>query len=170
MDTKYSTPPTRKEVAKLLAYCPDTGVFTRTVSNNNRFPVGEIAGYINTKGYRQIKLGKKRYYASRLAWLFVHGEWPDGQIDHINHIRDDDRIKNLRVVSSRGNNRNRSIASNNVSGVTGVHWLTSRQCWRSNITVNGKRIHLYHGKDIDKAIDARKAAERKYGFHKNHGS
>lgn len=165
-----SNPPTREDIATLLDYCPETGVFRRKTTENNRYPSGSISGTTTKKGYRQIKVAGRRYYASRLAWLLVHSDWPDGQIDHINHIRDDDRIDNLRVVSSLGNNRNRSKATNNASGVTGVHWIKSRQCWRSNIMVNGRLIHLYQGKDLGKAVDARNTAEREHGFHVNHGT
>ena len=169
MNTNKSIPPSIQEIAAVLNYCPKSGVFTRKTQTSNSVRIGQVAGCINPKGYRQIKVCGGRYYASRLAWLFVYSEWPDGQIDHVNHIRDDDRIENLQVVSSLGNNRNRSKATNNASGVTGVHWIKSRQCWRSNITVKGRLIHLYQGKDLDRAVAARNAAEREYGFHVNHG-
>ncbi len=166
---KANSTPNAEQVAKLLDYCPNSGTFTRKTRTSNSIKIGEQAGCINAYGYRQIKVCGGRFYASRLAWLLTYGEWPDGQIDHINHVRDDDRIENLRIVTSGGNNRNRSRASNNASGVTGVHWLNGRKCWRANITVRGKRIHLYHGTNFDEAVRSRKAAERRYGFHSKHG-
>jgi len=104
--------------------------------------------------------------AHRLAWFYMEGEWPTG---HINHIRDDNRWVNLREVSNQENHKNQSISINNKSGVIGVCWNKKARKWHAQIKVNYKAISLGCFSDIHNAIKARKDAEIKYGFHKNHG-
>lgn len=92
------------------------------------------------------------------------------EIDHENHIRNDNRIENLRLVSSKGNKKNTTRRCDNTSGVTGVHWF-KRECkWKVQIKVDGKQRHLGLFDNLDDAVAARKAAERQYGFHENHGN
>lgn len=109
------------------------------------------------------------YKAHRLAWLYIYGEWPSDQIDHINHIRTDNRIKNLRDASSYENSKNQSIPKNNTSGVLGVGWNKLGRKWRSNISVNGKRLHLGCFDYFIVACAVRKEAELEYEYHENHG-
>jgi len=97
------------------------------------------------------------------------GKLIDGQIDHINGDRCDNRLLNLRVVSPQVNAMNRSNRSDNTSGCLGVCWHPSTQKWRARIKVMGKQKSLgLFAEKID-AICARKDAEKKYGFHRNHG-
>ncbi len=92
-----------------------------------------------------------------------------GHIDHINGDRGDNRISNLRVVTSTENNRNKAINKNNTSGVTGVTWSKSRRKWIAQIHI-GKIGKALGGFDrVEDAIAARKNAETRYGFHENHG-
>lgn len=130
--------------------------------------VGKVAGTINNvNGYMQIKIDGELYLAHRVAWLLNNKEMPNDQIDHLNHCRLDNRVENLRVVDYAENARNQTTPSNCTSGCIGV---TQRgDSWKVSITVNGKRIGLGTHKDKADAIAARKSAERKYGFHKNHG-
>jgi hypothetical protein len=125
-------------VRKRLEYDPDTGVFTwkpRTIGStadkiwNTRF-AGEVAGTINNKGYRQIWIDGKSYMTARLAWLYVHDEWPNNQIDHINRVRDDDRLVNLRDVAPTENCNNRS---NNNGLPEGVYWHIGAVKYRAQI-------------------------------------
>ena len=104
--------------------------------------------------------------AHRLAWLYVYGCWPD-EIDHINQIRDDNRIANLRSVDRTTNCQNASRQKSE-SGVTGlVKRYTGK--WEARIQVNKKYIYLGIFSTKSEAIAARKAANVKYGFHENHG-
>jgi hypothetical protein len=81
-----------KTVRELLDYCPETGIFTWKVGR-------EPAGYKHKyHGYIVLTLFDKRYMTHRLAWLYVHGEWPSGEIDHINLEKTDNRIANLRIA------------------------------------------------------------------------
>ena len=91
------------------------------------------------------------------------------QVDHINHDRTDNRIENLRLVNANENGKNQKASVRNKSGVVGVSWKKSKNKWHSQIMVNGKQIHLGFFDNIDEAKKARIDAERKYGFHENHG-
>ena len=108
------------------------------------------------------------YKAHRVAYAIHFGEWPRGCIDHINGIKTDNRADNLRVVDRATNNRNRPTQKNNTSGVTGVS-QTPQGKWRAVIKVNKKTQSLGVFSAKKDAISARKEAETKFGFHKNHG-
>lgn len=156
---------TQEQLKELLHYDPDTGKFARikVLSDNNpRAKVGEEAGSIDMYGYRQIGLLGSNYRAHRLAWLYTYGVWPKNQIDHINRVRYDNRIINLRDVTNNQNIRN---ISNNTSGHVGVSWSKGKHKWGSYITVNRKRLHLGYFEDIEDAVCARKEAEIKYNFY-----
>jgi hypothetical protein len=99
----------------------------------------------------------------------MYGEWPNHEIDHINGDSLDNRICNLRDVTSQGNNRNMSLAKTNTSGVCGVRYKKDRSKWVALITLNNRQTHLGYYQDFFEAVCARKSAERKYGFHENHG-
>lgn len=156
-----------------LSYDPETGVFMFRFNPdmpncyNNRF-AGKEAGCFR-RGYRVIRLGYKLYPAHRLAWAIYYGEWPTHTIDHINGIRSDNRIANLRDVPHKTNMRNMRMKSCNTSGVTGVTWKTHDSKWVAQIKVDGRNIYLGRYTDFDEAVRARSLAERRYGFHENHG-
>jgi len=99
----------------------------------------------------------------------VHDEWPQDEIDHINGIRTDNRLVNLRSVTHRENQKNIKRSTCNTSGRVGVRWEGHRSKWRSAIKVDGREKHLGSFDSFAEASAARKAAEIKYGFHKNHG-
>jgi len=155
-----------EELRKLLAYDPETGVLTWKVSRG-KARVGAAAGSISGScGYREVGIICGRLYkAHRIAWALHYGEWPAGQIDHENHIRDDNRITNLRDVTSAENLRNRSMPSSNTSGRIGVHWHKQSQKWRAKIA--GADVGYFVS--FSDACAAREAAERAHGFHENHG-
>jgi hypothetical protein len=156
------------ELKELLDYNPETGVFIWKVANR-RTKSGSVAGTL-CNGYVKIGIGGKHYSAHRLAWLYVYGIFPKKQIDHINQDRSDNRILNLREVSTIDNGRNRVMQKNNTSGITGVQWRKSRGKWVSVIKIAGELRYLGCFSVKEDAIKARKEAEAKYGFHPNHGS
>ena len=131
--------------------------------------ISRPAGTIGSNGYRQIKVNRKIYFAHRLIWLYFHGVWPRHQIDHIDHDRLNNRIENLREATRPENGRNKSTYKNNSSGVVGISWHKPSKKWQAQIRVNGKQIHLGNFKSKEEAARARKEAERRYGFHPNHG-
>lgn len=144
-------------VRRLLSYNPATGLFTK----QHPGPVGRIS----TKGYRQIQVNGVRAMAHRLAWLYVHGEWPDGQIDHINQDKDDNRIANLRVVSNKQNAENITMFSSNTSGRRGVRWHPKTGRWVAEIKHHKRNQHLGTFGTIVDAVAARMRAERELFTH-----
>lgn len=137
---------------------------------NKRFK-GKEAGHIKkTCGYRVICIDNFRYQAHRLAWLYVHGVEPSDNIDHINHIRTDNSIKNLRVASHETNSRNASMYKSNTSGVTGVHWKKNSKKWCARFRVKGVVTNVGLFDDLNDAEKAIKKARVDAGFHMNHGN
>lgn len=122
---------------------------------------GRVAGTVNNRGYKIIKIAGNKYREHRLAWLHVYGEWPADQIDHINRIKADNRIENLRVVNNSENMRNlppRPLKPHTL----GVSFHQRDQRYVTAIRVDGKTISLGSFKTFDEARAARVAAEIKY--------
>lgn len=130
------------ELHRMLNYDPATGDFRWKIARAQIIKPGQIAGETTNRGYRRIKIHEQKYLAHRLAWFYVHGEWPSGQVDHVNRIRHDNRLVNLRVVTPEENGQNRSQSKNNTSGMRGVSWYSRGNKWRAAISRNGKKIHL----------------------------
>lgn len=156
---------TREEVLEDLSYDPMTGIFLRKLKIGPR-----PASRITSAGYVQIMVKAQRHLAHRLAWLCVYGEWPSRKLDHKNHIRNDNRIDNLRLATPTENNKNRRLSKNNVSGHHGVSWHKGLGLWQANIGVGRKALYLGVFSSLDEAISVRRKAEVEYGFHPNHGS
>jgi len=126
------------------------------------------AGCIDSKGYIRIRTKGAVWVAHRVIWKLIHGVDPDF-IDHINGIRNDNRIENLRSVTQTENARNTGRKRHNTSGVSGVHWVAKDQRWLATIHDKGKRINLGQYRNFEDAVAARRAGETKYGYHPNHG-
>lgn len=120
----------------------------------------------NRDGYLQGKILGKTYGSHRVAWAVYYGQWPDGEIDHINHNIADNRISNLRVVTRSGNMRNTALQSNNKSGVHGVTFRPGRGCW----VVHIHKRYIGYFRHKEDAIAARRKAEVEHGYHVNHGA
>lgn len=157
-----------KEIAEYLQYQPDTGEVIWRKSPANHVEAGDIAGTVGRGGYIGIIFKGKRLAAHRVAFFLMKGFWPE-TVDHINGNPKDNRWRNLRSVSHSENHRNRKMQTNNTSGVAGVSWRKQSKHWQAKITILGKQIFLGQYKEKADAIRARKEAEQKYGFHKNHG-
>ncbi|EAA1361122.1 HNH endonuclease [Salmonella enterica] len=149
------------DLSKILEYDPSTGVFRWNKSKGTAL-AGDVAGSVNHHGYREITIDGKKLQANRLAWLFVTGMFPNGVIDHINRVRDDNRFSNLRDISVAENNLNKSIRLDNKSGTSGVNWDIKREKWRATGQINRKQKHLGYFKNIDDAMEARRIFCRKY--------
>jgi len=158
---------TQKRLKELFSYSEVTGLFTR-INKTSRFKSGTVAGFLRKDGYVQIKVDYVNYLAHRLAWIYVSGEIPAGEIDHVNHKRSDNAISNLRDVSRLENSKNLS-ASKNGSGATGVRFLQTRSKYVASISDAGRVVFLGHFDNHQDAAHARKIAENKYGYHENHG-
>ena len=133
---------TQCELKEVLEYNHDTGVFTWLKSNGPRAKVGNVAGYKNCYGYICIMLRSKKYKAHRLAYLYMTGKFPENFIDHINHIKDDNRWTNLRDATNSQNQYNTKKPRTNKSGYKGVCWNKRYKKWESKIKYMSKTIHL----------------------------
>jgi len=159
---------TQAELKELLNYDQETGVFTWKVSKPGR-NFGSIAGTRHVNGYTHIQLNRKIYKAHRLAWLYVHGYFPEC-IDHINNNRDDNRIVNLRESTITQNNHNSRISKNNTSGIKGICWHKKSKKWMAQLCSYGKTIYLGLFDNIELAELVINEARVKYhGEFVNHG-
>lgn len=168
----------------LLNYFPETGLFQwqeRTpimvdvlglnpsaVAAWNTKHAGKIAGHIDNE-YVIISILGEDYRAHLIAWFMYYGHWPENEIDHINGIRSENWIDNLRDVTRPINMKNKPKYKTNKSGVTGVYWHKAGKKWAAEIGVNKKIIRLGLYENIETAVAVRAAAEIHYGFHQNHG-
>lgn len=141
------------DLKKLVSYDADTGKFTLTESG---LPVKETK---DSKGYVIVSINRRTYSAHRLAWLYVHGRLPKEQIDHINRIKDDNRLVNLREATNAQNAQNRDLYSTNSSGYVGVSFNKKSQKYEAYITLNGKRYRLGHHELAEDAANAYKQAK-----------
>lgn len=148
---------TKDAVLTVFEYHAESGVFMRRKSHGACL-AGVPAGAINKKGYRQISVNNKLYYAHRLVWLVETGEFPIGVLDHINRIKDDNRIANLREVSHKQNMENTGTYAHNTSGYKGVFWDLQAKKWQARVNHNGKQI--FAGR-FDNVYDAHQAYIRK---------
>lgn len=150
---------------EVLAYDPETGVFTWVAPTNRRIRVGQKAGY-RSNGYVYIRVDGATYPAHVLAWLFVTGQWPEREIDHRNRVRNDNRFANLREATRKQNAENLApLTSANTSGSRGVNFYHRTGRWRAFIGHHGKRIHLGFFATSEEAVAARAAAERALFTH-----
>jgi hypothetical protein len=149
---------TQERIKELLDYDPDTGIFKWKISKARSIKVNNIAGGAEQGKYHRIRIDGKNYVAHRLAWLYVYGKWPDEYIDHINCIKNDNRIKNLREATNSQNQTNVLLRSNNTSGYKGVIWNKQNKKWQAYISVNYSKTHLGYFDNIEDAASAYKKA------------
>ena len=140
---------TQERLKELLHYDEETGIFTRK-EKIGRYLKGSVSGSKHRKGYIQITIDSENYLAHRVAWMYVYGEFPKDQIDHINRIKTDNRRENLRLVNPLINCLNRGPKTNGKSKFKGV----AKQGNRWQVCVNGKYIGLFATEiDAAKAYD-----------------
>jgi len=132
---------TVEKLRELLAYDADSGILIWRVNIGRKIKAGSHVGHLNSRGYVQTNVNGVTYKAHRLALAIFYGLWPDGQVDHINGIKSDNRIKNLRVVSECINHQNLRRANvRNKVGLLGVS--AHGKGWRAQIELNGKTHHI----------------------------
>lgn len=161
---------TQNELMEKLSYDPATGIFTHLKTHRN-IKVGDIAGCVDKSGngYIKISIGNGKYAkAHRLAFLYMWGYIPTGEVDHIDHNPVNNKWENLRIVTHQTNGKNQKRYSNSSTGITGIRQRKNGK-WRARICHKGIQIDLGTYSNIDDAIQARKTAESYYNFHENHG-
>lgn len=178
--------PSVETLRKLLRYDPEAGKLywrerpiemfedykfskSHAFKNWNSRYLGKEALTGVVRKHRRGSVAGVEVYAHRVAWAMHHGEWPSGEIDHINGDGLDNRIENLRCVTRQENMKNTCVRSNSTSRITGVSWCKRKRKWRAYISWQGRQVFLGYHSDIERAKAARKLADKKYGFHENHG-
>ena len=155
---------TAKQLRAVLDYEPETGMFiwrARKKGAHLNSWAGLRAGAKRDLGYIVIRIDYRLYRAHRLAWLYVHGRWPKGEIDHINGDPSDNRIANLRIATSSNQKMNSRLRTDNTSGIRGVYFEKRRSYWYFEIRANGYR-HV--SRKFTTAEEAR-AARIKFEHH-----
>lgn len=152
---------TYERLREVLTYYPETGEFWWRYPAKGRKSYRRV-GAINTPGYRIIGIDGGKYLASRLAYLWMTGEWPEGHMDHINCQRADDRWCNLRVATRAQNQANQPRQINNTSGYKGVFWYKAYGRWMAQITVKRKKHFLGYFDDPKEAHEAYAAAAQRF--------
>lgn len=159
---------TQNALKELLHYDPKTGFFFWRKS-------GKKAGCLDKSNlYVKIRVNYHIYYAHRLVFLYMNGNFPSHQVDHINGNRSDNRYKNLRYANNCINQKNMKLAKTNKTGLSGVCTFSPKYCngliyFKSRIYHENRVVNLYDGPDFFEACARRKSAENKYGYHVNHG-
>lgn len=157
---------TKHTVMQALIYNELTGSFIWRTHRFKKF-VGKPAGRNDSSGHLQIFIEGRRHMAHRIAWLYVHGYEPI-VVDHINGVRDDNRISNLRPATDSQNAMNRKLQENNKSGYKGVSFHKQSSMWQASIKMNGKQKYLGLFETPELAKDAYTlAAKNMFGdFHR----
>lgn len=143
-----------------LNYDPDTGGFTRRVSISSKAQAGTTPGALRPDGYIAIGINYRTYLAHRLAWLYYYGVWPEHHIDHINGVKTDNRIANLRDVPQQFNVQNLK-RPHGKNPYLGTCFDKNRNKWMACIQANGKRVNLGRFATPEEARDAYLEAKRK---------
>lgn len=152
---------TANNVRELLNYDQETGVFTWKVDVAKNRKAGQMAGSLSTQEYVVLTINGKTYKAHRVAWLYVYGEWPASILDHINQVKNDNRITNLRLSDAVLNGKNRK-PNKGRENTTGASFVKSRNRWIASIMVDKKRLHLGSFVNQTDAVAAYATAKEKF--------
>jgi len=159
------------ECHRLFSYDKETGIVTRKISVQNKVKAGDTITSDDGAGYLQVKIQGRKYRLHRLIWLMVTGYLPEKHIDHINGIKNDNRLCNLRECSSSENSFNRGKNKNNKTGYKGVSMCKNNvNPFRAQICKNGVVVRLGEFKTPELAHEAYKCASKKlHGVFSNTG-
>ena len=161
---------TQARLKQVLRYVKRTGEFYWCVAPSRRIHVGDRAGWRHNQGYVGIAIDGHSYLAHRLAWLYVHGQFPIGDLDHKNRNRADNRFANLRLASRTQNLANGRHKFGR-SRLKGAHWHAATGRWTAGIGRNGKKIHLGYFATAKAAHAAYcKAAKEMHGVFFHNGA
>lgn len=145
---------------EVLSYDRATGVLRWVKDQSPRHhTAGRAAGTVASNGYLVLSIDGKQYKAHRLAWMHVHGQWPKGPIDHRDHNKQNNALKNLRDATNSINSQNRiAPQKRNSSGYLGV-WK-NRNKWAAKIMYEGRATHIGTFDTPQEAHQAYVAAKR----------
>lgn len=150
-----------REIRNYISCDPATGLLRwlmRPTAKGN-VKAGDIAGS-KTHGYLRVCFRGHKIPAHHLCWALHYGEWPNGELDHINGKRSDNRIVNLRLASTSQNHANKGRQKNNKTGYKGVHFNKERGLYVAQISVDGRNRFLGRFQTADLAYAAYKDAAR----------
>lgn len=154
---------TQERLKELFHYDSGTGIFTRKVQTSSRAKIGMVVGCPDRHGHLLCRVDGKRYSLHRLAWLYVTGEFPVMEIDHISGEKSDNRFLNLREADRSLNMQNIIRASsNNKTGLLGVVSTRNPRTFLARIRVNGRNMHLGSFRTPQEAHEAYVSAKRQF--------
>lgn len=146
----------------VIQYDPLTGKFIWVEPTSSKIKIGQLAGTKNKDGYIIISVKGNKYFAHRLAWLYMTGEWPSKEIDHRNRVRDDNSWDNLRLATRKEQQGNYSLLKRNISGMRGVSFHKGKQKWRARISTKNGEIFLGYFIDKQEAQNKYTQAAKEY--------
>ena len=174
-----NTLPSQEYLNECFTYNPESGELAWKVRPRHHFEsdtnmkkshsraAGQRTGNVCVQGYVRTKLDKRLWFVHRIIWKMVHGVDPE-QIDHVNGVRDDNRLINLRNVSHHVNAKNKAVGKNNKSGVSGVYWREAFSRYDVSIRSEGTSRWVGSYMTMLDAVSARLKAQKELGFHVNH--
>jgi len=149
------------ELHSTLGYDALTGVFRWKVGRPGLRP-GTVAGNVGPYGYVRICINRTSFEAHRLAWFYVYGVWPANVLDHVNRVRADNRIANLREATKSQNAINSATRRDSSTRIAGVCWSADKKKWRAYITKGQKQRHVGYFDAIEDATSARASAVKEH--------
>jgi len=135
------TPLTQARLMEVVAYSQETGAFVRLCPSSNA-PTGPVLPLPSKNGYLRMRVDGKLYYLHRLAWLYVHGEWPSNLADHKDGDKTNNRIDNIRNATHAQNLQNIAAKGRGASGLRGAYLDKASGRWQARIMRNYKTISL----------------------------
>lgn len=159
------------DLLALLDYNPENGhLIWKTGKHSKRVKKGSRAGFLRKSGYRGITLQGKSYLEHHVIWFHQKGFWAK-EIDHNDHVRDNNSWDNLSEVTHEMNSRNMKQLKNTKTGVQGIQYNRATDKYVAHITVKGRKVFqkTYDPEDVELAIAERQAKLIELGFNPNHG-
>ena len=157
------------DLSDFVRYDEGSGKFFWMQNTTIRNCIGREVGGLTKQGYLECQINGERYLLHRLAWFYVHGEWPPEEIDHINCLRTDNRIENLRLASFCQNQQNKGLSTCNTSGVKGVCWDKRNSRWKARVYASRKLVAENHFDDLQEASEWVKNARMNHHKEFNRG-
>ena len=142
MNIKYNKELTQDYLKSILNYDENIGILSRKIAKTVTVNIGDTVGYLRSDGYLRTSIDGKGYMCHRLAWLYVHGEFPEEYIDHINGNKSDNRICNLREATNKQNQKNRKVQANNKTGYRCVSYHKHNNRYIAAMQIDGKSSYI----------------------------